>query len=374
MTKINKFLGLFFVLCLSTQLLGQTTRTGRDVSNMVFNPHSDFDVLDANQREIRVDASGSATQVEIVSSGGGMYEIHLYDNGVKRDGSFRVSQVWAHRAINFDHAKRLNEILNSVADTGSAPMSDCEHCLHADSQESPQADPISGEACEFYDRFKQSGIDEKPLKQALLFYQKNRKSFPNEKWLSVADYSLRSDKKRFYMLNMQTGEVIREKVSHGSGHQNGKKKGDLRHDGHLDKCHDNGNRTNMTRPGFFKTAEFYRSTSHTDMKNYNGRKMREWPFIDASNRTNAMRLDGLSPGINDHARRRGVVMHGAWYNDIMSIMGRSYGCPAFESDKAPEVLNRIKDGSLFYAFTPQCSDDQRQIDRQVEGWEGMCED
>ena len=130
----------------------------------------------------------------------------------------------------------------------------------------------------------------------------------------------------------------------------------------------------MTRPGFFKTAELYLSKSHTDIKSYNGRKMLEWPYIDEQGRKNAMRLDGLSPGINDHARRRGVVMHGAWYNDIMSIMGRSYGCPAFESDKAPEVLNRIKNGSLFYAFAPQCSDDQRQIGQQVQGWEGMCED
>lgn len=366
-------LALLFVLCLSTQLSAQTIRSGQDVSGMIFNPHSDFDVLDSNQREIRVDAGGDSTQVEVVSSGGGMYEINLYDDGIKREGSFRVSQVWAHRAINFDNAKRLNEILGSVAETGAPPANGCEHCMHTDNHDSSPQATLSGEACEHYDKFKKSGIDDKALKQALLYYQNNKDNLPNKRWVSVADYSLRSDKKRFYMLDMQTGKVIREKVSHGSGHQNGKKKGDLRHNGHLDKCHDNGNRTNMTRPGFFKTAEFYRSVSHTDIKVYNGQKMREWPYIDNSNRTNAMRLDGLSPGINDHARRRGVVMHGAWYNDIMSIMGRSYGCPAFQSDKAPEVLNRIKNGSLFYSYTPQCSDDQKQIDQQVQGWRDMCQ-
>lgn len=368
-TKRN-FLYFILIFAFISQVFAQTTRSGQDVSGLAFDPHSDFDVLDSNQNQTRVDASGDTTQVEVVSSKGNMYEVHLYDNGVKRQGSFYVSQVWAHRAINFNNASRLDEILNTVTNTGKPPMKDCEHCDEHDHQ---AVAPVSGEACRFYNKFKKSGIDEKPLKQALLFYQKNRNKFSNERWISVADYSKRSNKKRFYMLDMKTGQVIREKVSHGSGHQNGRKKGDPSHNGYLNKCHDNGNRTNMTRPGFFKTAEFYRSTSHTGFKTYNQKKMRDWPFIDGANQTNAMRLDGLSPGINDHARRRGVVMHGAWYNDIMDIMGRSYGCPAFESHKAPEVLNRIKNGSLFYAYTPPCPDDQRKIDQQVPGWQGMCE-
>ncbi len=226
--------------------------------------------------------------------------------------------------------------------------------------------------CTHFEAFRRAGVPAKPLRQVLSFFREHQRVFPRHDWVSIADYGQRSNRPRFYMLNLETGVVIVEKVSHGSGHQGRVRWGDPNHDGMLDRCHYKGNRRGMTRPGFFRTAELYRSRKHTGFRRFRGRRVREWPFLDDRQRFNGLRLDGLSPGLNEHARTRGIVMHGAWYNDVQAIMGRSYGCPAFTSQKAPEVLNRIKGGTLFYAFTPQCADDQRTVDAMVEGWPSMC--
>ena len=95
---------------------------------------------------------------------------------------------------------------------------------------------------------------------------------------------------------------------------------------------------------------------------------------------NGLRLDGLTPGVNTHARARGVVMHGATYNGSSGVMGRSWGCPAFTPDAAPRTLNRIKGGSLFFSYVgmdandtgPSCTQYNNRIQQQVPGWEGMC--
>ena len=227
-------------------------------------------------------------------------------------------------------------------------------------------------ACRHFEAFAAAGVPDKPLRQALLFFDENRDKIARHDLIAIADYGVRSDKPRFYVLNLQTGRVQADKVSHGSGHQRRRKYGDPDHDGMLDRCHRKGRRTNMTRPGFFTTGELYRSAKHTRWTRVRGRRVRQWPFLDPRERYNGLRLDGLTKGINDHARTRGVVMHGAWYNDVQPVMGRSYGCPAFTSARAPDVLNAIKGGVLYYAYTPQCRDDQRAIDRQLRGWRRMC--
>ena len=201
----------------------------------------------------------------------------------------------------------------------------------------------------FYANFLNSGVPEKALKQALTFYDRNKSSL-NSEWISVADYTDNSRNERFYMFNVSTGEVRKHHVSHGSGNRNGVRRGDQNHDGNLDSCSYNGSRTNMTRPGFFKVSEPYVSSSHTN----------SWTNIGGN--YNGVRMDGLSGSLNDHARNRGVVMHGANYN-TGATMGRSYGCPAFRPNEASGILNTIRGGSLFYSYVgDNCSNDQTQVD------------
>ena len=265
----------------------------------------------------------------------------------------------------------------------TAPAGGCEEVGEkAPPKEEPSGRlPASGKGvCKHYKNFTNQGVPEKALKQALLFYKSNPGKFKNKRFISIADYSKRSTEKRFFKLDMETGRVKKYKVSHGSGSQKGGKHGDPNHDGHIDKCKVGNNRTNMTRPGFFSTGERYMSAgkgnNHVEKRNSRGHVHKGWPYISKSPKLNAMRLDGLTPSINGHARNKGVVMHGAWYNESKvtgsEVMGRSYGCPAFAPDDTAEILNSINGGSLYYSYVPKCADDMQKAEAQVPGWKTMC--
>ena len=69
----------------------------------------------------------------------------------------------------------------------------------------------------------------------------------------------------------------------------------------------------------------------------------------------SLRLDGLEKGINDQARPRAIVVHGAAYCSQGVIkstgrLGRSYGCPALPRELTKPIINTIKDGSLMYIY------------------------
>jgi len=68
-------------------------------------------------------------------------------------------------------------------------------------------------------------------------------------------------------------------------------------------------------------------------------------------------LDGLETGFNDHARARGIIMHGAWYvSEVFAkaqgYLGRSWGCPAVSQRVAKTLIDRVKGGSLLFAYYP----------------------
>ena len=64
-------------------------------------------------------------------------------------------------------------------------------------------------------------------------------------------------------------------------------------------------------------------------------------------------LDGLERGINDKAKERAIVMHGAAYADPSTIrscgrLGRSLGCPALPLAVKKKIIDTIKGGTLLY--------------------------
>jgi hypothetical protein len=70
-----------------------------------------------------------------------------------------------------------------------------------------------------------------------------------------------------------------------------------------------------------------------------------------------MRLRGLDLGLNDQAEARAIVIHGAPYVDPelaarWGRLGRSWGCPAVRTAIAHELIDRIKDGSVVFAWHP----------------------
>ena len=66
-------------------------------------------------------------------------------------------------------------------------------------------------------------------------------------------------------------------------------------------------------------------------------------------------LNGLEKGINDRARERAIVMHGAAYADPSLVsrggrLGRSFGCPAVPQKLARPIIDAIKGGSVIYIY------------------------
>ncbi len=149
-----------------------------------------------------------------------------------------------------------------------------------------------------------------------------RHAIRNTRYLTIIDYSKPSNVKRMYLIDMRTGRVEKFLVSHG------KKSGWA-----YATAFSNRPESFRSCRGFFVTGQKYSGKHGT-----------------------ALQLYGLEKGVNDNALRRGIVMHGADYVSMRSVMlnggrlGRSLGCPAIPAEVAESVINRIKGGSLIYIY------------------------
>lgn len=158
------------------------------------------------------------------------------------------------------------------------------------------------------------------LKMAVEYFIANKSKIPNQNYISVIDFSKHSGKQRFFIVDLKTGAVAAHKTAHG-------KYSDSDHDGYATKF-SNTNGSGMSSVGFYLTAETYYGA--------NGY---------------SLRLDGKS-STNSNARSRAIVIHPANYVSESSLkQGRSLGCPALDPDNSEKIIEKIKRGSLIYAFT-----------------------
>ncbi len=159
------------------------------------------------------------------------------------------------------------------------------------------------------------------LENALQYYHFNKGRLSNPRYLTVIDFSRHSSKRRFSLIDMQSGRVEQHVVAHGSG-------SDAANDG-IPSNFSNREGSNASSLGYYVTAETYSG---------------KWGY--------SLRLDGLS-ATNSNVRARAVVMHGASYvEDGRSLQGRSWGCPALPLGEKDAVITKVKGGSLLYADTP----------------------
>lgn len=216
--------------------------------------------------------------------------------------------------------------------------------------------------CKKFENFVSRGVPVAPLRQALFFLSKRRNA-NSQRYVAIADYSQSSRKKRFYLLDLETGNVTQEKASHGGGTPRNGYRGDPNHDGMLNGC--GGSRSGMTRAGFFQTGGYYKSLS---------RGRYRWPLLSRKPIRNGVKLKGLTPGVNDDAEEDGVVMHEAVYNlGGNAVMGRSHGCPAFVRGRgAPLLAKMVDDSSLLYSYAPVCKAQMAKVNKQIAGWENFC--
>jgi L,D-transpeptidase-like protein len=142
--------------------------------------------------------------------------------------------------------------------------------------------------------------------------------------LTVIDYSKPSTAKRLWVYDLRTQSLLYEElVAHGQG------SGD-----NFATEFSNLPETHRSSLGLFVTEDTY-----VGKNGY------------------SLRLSGLDSGFNDRARERAIVMHGAPYVSeefagSMGRLGRSWGCPALRAPVARAIIDRVKGGSLVFAYYP----------------------
>ena len=156
---------------------------------------------------------------------------------------------------------------------------------------------------------------------ALEGYQKLEKEL-RKPVLSVIDFSLPSTEKRLWIIDLAEQKILLHTVV-----AHGRNSGIL-----MAEKFSNRPESNQSSLGFYKTAETYRGKHGY-----------------------SLRLDGLEKGINDQARNRAIVIHGADYarEEVARMsgrLGRSLGCPAVPTELSDEVIDLIKEGSLLFIY------------------------
>lgn len=142
--------------------------------------------------------------------------------------------------------------------------------------------------------------------------------------LTIVDFSFSSTKERMWVVDMENKKVLLQTlVSHGMN--SGKE---------FAKSFSNQNESFKSSLGFFITGETYTGKHGISLK-----------------------LDGQEYGLNDNARERAVVVHGADYvskslANKQGYIGRSQGCPAVAPAVAKKLINTIKNKSVLFIYHP----------------------
>jgi hypothetical protein len=145
--------------------------------------------------------------------------------------------------------------------------------------------------------------------------------------LTVIDFSRPSTQKRMWVYDLRSRALLfHEHVAHGRGSG-----------ANMATMFSNVPESNQSSLGLFRTAEAY-----------------------VGKHGLSLRLDGLERGINDRARERAIVIHGADYVNSATAqaqgrLGRSLGCPAVRPEIAASLINAVKEGGLLFAYYPEQS-------------------
>ena len=142
--------------------------------------------------------------------------------------------------------------------------------------------------------------------------------------LTVIDYSKPSTERRLWVFDLKAKELVYEElVAHGQGSG-----------ANMATAFSNQDESHQTSLGLFVTRDTY-----VGKNGY------------------SLRLDGLDRGVNDRARDRAIVMHGAPYVSDAFVkangrLGRSWGCPAVSDAVAKKMIDFVKGGGLVFSYYP----------------------
>lgn len=140
--------------------------------------------------------------------------------------------------------------------------------------------------------------------------------------LTLIDFTKPSNQERLFVIDMEAQKLLfRTVVAHG------RNSGEM-----MATKFSNREGSYQSSLGFYLTNETYIGSNGYSLK-----------------------LDGLEPGINDNARARAIVMHGAAYANPSvcangNRLGRSWGCPALPEKLNRPIIDAIKGGSVLYIY------------------------
>ena len=183
---------------------------------------------------------------------------------------------------------------------------------------------------------KKFDINEAAVRLAIKGYEKLKElgQINNSQYLTIVDYSKPSNTERFYVIDMFLEQlVIKTLVAHG------KNSGNL-----IPINFSNKISSLKSSLGFYVTGNTYSGKHGTSLI-----------------------LDGVEQGINDQAKNRAIVIHGANYvnDDLMSngrsSVGRSFGCPAVPNNKVKNIIATIKGGTCLFVYAPNLEYTQKSI-------------
>lgn len=184
----------------------------------------------------------------------------------------------------------------------------------------PRTREVSG-CRQLYQEMKLEGVvNYTAFEQAITGY--NRIDEKSKEILTLIDFSKPSTEERFYVFDMRHKKLLfTSLVSHG------KNSG-----GKYATSFSNENGSLKSSLGFFLTENTYQGKNGYSLV-----------------------LNGLEKGINDRAKERAIVIHGAAYSNPSVIassgrLGRSFGCPALPQAVSKPIINTIKNGSLLYIY------------------------
>jgi|SRR5699024_5468386 len=171
------------------------------------------------------------------------------------------------------------------------------------------------------------GLSQEAFLYALTGYNKLQKEdkLENPDVLTIVDFSQSSKNKRLYVLDLKENKLLFNTwVSHG------------RNTG--DEFAENFSNTD----GSWQSSLGFYMTQGTNM----GAKV-GFSLI----------MEGLERGINDNAKSRQIIMHGADYATENFIhqtgrLGRSFGCPAVPPEMIEPIVDVISGGSLLFIYYP----------------------
>ena len=160
-----------------------------------------------------------------------------------------------------------------------------------------------------------NGTNSAAVQAAINAFHEYGDRIPNQRYIGVMDYSQPSSAERFYIVDLQTGEVTATKAAHGLGSD----------------PNNTGVATNFsdTEGSKMSTSGAFVATS----------------YVSPSTGRNVLLMNGLESG-NQNAASRGLEIHPSNYVNADQC-GRSYGCIAYPQGLQSSVNTQLKDALIY---------------------------